>query len=295
MSGVMKTIALISTVFALPAASLLAQGQSDIDALRSRVDSAERRINLLERELSHLRGSTTAKTSPSHKAAAPAAGEYVVVKGDYLARIAKRNNVTVAALKQVNGLRSDNIRIGQKLRIPRSAQASASNAPRATVVKESAPASSASKHKVKRGETFYSIARQHNISTSALIAANPNVRPTSLRVGQTLSIQSYTAPASRRAVAKSQPKPKAKAASKDRPKPKASKSAVAGNTPKSSPPAKKSAEPAIRTITVHQQMTYGQFASKYGASTTQLNALNGLSLNKSTMLAKGSELYVPKY
>jgi len=45
---------------------------------------------------------------------------------------------------------------------------------------------------------------------------------------------------------------------------------------------------------VHKQITYGQLASKHGASTSQLNELNGLSLSKSTMLAIGSELYVPK-
>ena len=51
----------------------------------------------------------------------------------------------------------------------------------------------------------------------------------------------------------------------------------------------------IRTITVHQQMTYGAFATEHGASTTQLNSLNGLNLSKSTLLAKGSELYVPQF
>ena len=54
-------------------------------------------------------------------------------------------------------------------------------------------------------------------------------------------------------------------------------------------------EPAIRTITVNQQITYGQFATRHGASTTQLNELNGLSLSKNTTLAKGSELYVPTF
>ena len=58
---------------------------------------------------------------------------------------------------------------------------------------------------------------------------------------------------------------------------------------------KAGAQPTIRTITVDQQITYGQFASRHGASTTQLNELNGLSLSQNTTLAKGSELYVPKF
>lgn len=40
---------------------------------------------------------------------------YVVKKGDYLGRIASKHHVTVAQLKAWNGLRSDNIAIGQKL------------------------------------------------------------------------------------------------------------------------------------------------------------------------------------
>ena len=50
----------------------------------------------------------------------------------------------------------------------------------------------------------------------------------------------------------------------------------------------------VRTITVvEEQITYGQFATRHGASTTQLDELNGLSLSKNTTLTKGSELYVP--
>ena len=40
-------------------------------------------------------------------------------------------------------------------------------------------------------------------------------------------------------------------------------------------------------------MTYGEFASKHGTDVERLNALNGLDLTTATVLAKGSELYVP--
>jgi peptidoglycan endopeptidase LytE len=51
---------------------------------------------------------------------AGAAGEviYTVVKGDSLSRIASRHGTTVAAIKQHNGLKSDVVRLGQKLKIP---------------------------------------------------------------------------------------------------------------------------------------------------------------------------------
>ena len=40
-------------------------------------------------------------------------------------------------------------------------------------------------------------------------------------------------------------------------------------------------------------MTYGEFAAKHGTDAERLNALNGLDLTTATVLAKGSELYVP--
>lgn len=44
-------------------------------------------------------------------------GYHVVTRGESLGVIARRNGTTVAALKRMNGLRSDNIRIGQRLRV----------------------------------------------------------------------------------------------------------------------------------------------------------------------------------
>lgn len=281
-------------MIALPAASLLAQGQSEFDALRSRVSSAERRIDLLEREIRTLRSGKTSERSIAPKKAAPTAksGEYIVVKGDVLSRIASRHNTSVASLKKINSLRNDNISIGQKLNVPIAETTKAAPAHVDKVVASKAPVSSSTKHVVKSGETFYSIARDHKVSTQSLIAANPKVSPRSLNVGQQLKIDGNAKPLpTSRAVASTKSAPKAQAPSRSVAKAKSTPSKPASSTPVSA----KSPEPAIRTITVHDQMTYGQFASKYGASTTQLNALNGLSLNKSTMLAKGSELYVPKY
>ncbi len=44
---------------------------------------------------------------------------YIVKKGDFLGRIASRYHVSVAQLKRWNNLRSDNIRVGQRLYIHR--------------------------------------------------------------------------------------------------------------------------------------------------------------------------------
>lgn len=44
--------------------------------------------------------------------------EYVVQSGDNLSIIAQAFNTTVSKVKEMNGLKSDNLRIGQKLKVP---------------------------------------------------------------------------------------------------------------------------------------------------------------------------------
>jgi LysM repeat protein len=46
------------------------------------------------------------------------ASVYVVKSGDFLGRIATKHKTTVARLREVNGLSSDRIRVGQKLKLP---------------------------------------------------------------------------------------------------------------------------------------------------------------------------------
>jgi LysM repeat protein len=80
-------------------------------------------------------GSTINLPAPS--AAAPTAptaavsGEniYVVKSGDTLSRIATQQGTTVKAIKQLNGLTTDRITVGQKLKIPAKAPAPVAPAP----------------------------------------------------------------------------------------------------------------------------------------------------------------------
>lgn len=46
--------------------------------------------------------------------------QYVITRGDTLSSIAKRNNISVMRLREVNGLSSDQLRIGQVIQIPSS-------------------------------------------------------------------------------------------------------------------------------------------------------------------------------
>lgn len=307
MGSVMKTLALTTIVFTAPLTSLLAQGQSEIDFLRARADAHERKISQLEKEIYQLkamqRAQATAATShPKAIVEAPeiasASSEYTVRSGDTLSRIARDHKTTVTALMQANNMANYNIRVGQKLRIP-GVEKQAATQPAVAKKQPAAPSSpntKMSEYKVKAGDTYYSIARAHKVKVNDLTAWNPNVRPTNMRVGQSILISAPAKKTRSTAVARQASKPKST------PKPVAKSSKPKNTVAKKEPARKKqtvdqtpkSSGSSLRTITVHNQMTYGKFAAKYGANTDQLNALNGLSLSKNTMLAKGSELYVPR-
>lgn len=62
--------------------------------------------------------SRSSKSSSSKKSSSKA-GSYTIKGGDTLGAIARRNGTTVARLKAANGLKSDLIRAGKTLRIPR--------------------------------------------------------------------------------------------------------------------------------------------------------------------------------
>ena len=57
--------------------------------------------------------------SKSRKNKSSATTSYKVRKGENLSTIAHKNNTTVAKIKKANGLSSDNIREGQRLKIPK--------------------------------------------------------------------------------------------------------------------------------------------------------------------------------
>ena len=58
-------------------------------------------------------------------------------------------------------------------------------------------------------------------------------------------------------------------------------------------PSPSTAEPKIQPVMINGEMTYGEFASQHGTDIDRLNDLNGLDLTSATVLARGSELYVP--
>ena len=78
-------------------------------------------------------GSTSTASTTSTTAVEPGATDvYVVKSGDALEKIAKNHNTTVKAIKALNGMKTDRINVGQKLKIPASQPAADTTAPAGT-------------------------------------------------------------------------------------------------------------------------------------------------------------------
>jgi membrane-bound lytic murein transglycosylase D len=138
---------------------------------------------------------TPSKTTRSTPAASGNGGGTIVYKvksGDSLGKIAKKYHVTVKQLKQWNKLRSDVVRIGQRITIYTGGGAPAASAstakPAAQQAQETAPASGGStSYTVKKGDTLSSIAREYGVSVQAIMKEN-NLNGSNIQVGKTLRI-----------------------------------------------------------------------------------------------------------
>jgi LysM repeat protein len=120
---------------------------------------------------------------------APAAGgsEYVVVKGDSLAKIAKKNGVSTKALQAANpGVVPTKLKVGQKLTIPAGGKTSADAVAPASVAGGDTGGAS---YTVKSGDTLTKIAKKNGTTAKAIQAAN-GLTTTKIHVGQKLKIPS---------------------------------------------------------------------------------------------------------
>ena len=136
----------------------------------------------------------TAKDEPV--AVEAATRSYTVRKGDVLATIARKNNLSLDELKRINGLKSNTVKAGRKLALVSSPTKSASaperKAVKALAASEIKPkarkAETVTRYKVRRGDTLYSIAKQFKVETSDLMRWN-SVSAKTLTPGKTLTIQ----------------------------------------------------------------------------------------------------------
>lgn len=89
---------------------------------------------------------------------------YRVKSGDYLGKIAERYGVGVSQIKNWNGLRSNNLRVGQRLSIyPRKAVPSAASASKSTKPKPTTqlPKDPSKVHVVQSGDSLWTISKKY--------------------------------------------------------------------------------------------------------------------------------------
>jgi LysM repeat protein len=130
--------------------------------------------------------------------AAPAEPEYtvyIVQRGDYLAKISKKYNITINSIKRLNNMKDDTIRIGQKLKLPGKVEVGEQKVPEGAIKeapkaakKAYAPYTGATKeYVVKSGDTLGAIAYGNGINIRQLKELN-NLESDVLKVGQKLKI-----------------------------------------------------------------------------------------------------------
>ena len=102
---------------------------------------------------------------------------YTVVKGDSLYSIANKFNTTVNDIKNINNLISNNLSIGQVLKIP-------------NLEGSNQQEENYSNYTVKAGDSLYKIASLYQTSVNAIKELN-NLTSNNLSIGQVLKIPSY--------------------------------------------------------------------------------------------------------
>ncbi len=112
--------------------SRLEGGNGETQSLRQELEVLKATVAELRRELQSQRGEIvkdlsgrlakiqqTVAPPPPPKPAAGSYDEYTVQNGDTLYLIAKAFNTSIRKLKEINALKSDSLRVGQKLNVPK--------------------------------------------------------------------------------------------------------------------------------------------------------------------------------
>ncbi len=150
------------------------------------------------------------KPVPAPAPAEPETTVYIVQRGDFLAKISKKYNVTLASIRRLNPqIKNDVIKIGQKIKLPGKIDVGEQKAPAPVAAKASKPAAKEYKpyvgdtkeYVVKSGDTLGAIAYGNGITIRQLKELN-GLSSTGIRVGQKLKI-----PAEKVAAAAKKPAP----------------------------------------------------------------------------------------
>ena len=118
--------------------------------------------------------------------------EIKVRRGDTIGKIASRYGVSIADIKQWNNLSDDNISAGSTIKVNGAKEGTKANrtykAPKEKVVKKIASVNKAKVHKVRSGESLYTIAKEYNITVSRLKKLN-EISGNKIKVGEKLIVE----------------------------------------------------------------------------------------------------------
>lgn len=117
---------------------------------------------------------------------------YRVRSGDYLGKIAERYGVGVSQIKRWNGLRTNNLRIGQRLTIyprrPVTTASSTSSKKKSAVASKTAPAAGVKVHTVREGDSLWTISRKYPGITVENLREWNGIRGNNLQPGTKLKL-----------------------------------------------------------------------------------------------------------
>ena len=150
-------------------------------------DDVSLALSAVSDELRRLPKLPVATTVADASTADGARREHTVRAGESLSVIAARAGVSVRALRDLNRSISNQLRLGQVLRLPDSGKRVAS----ANSSAKAAP--SMATHVVTSGDNLWDIARHYHVSPEALAQANGITPRTVLKLGQKLRLPTVTA------------------------------------------------------------------------------------------------------
>lgn len=234
--------------------------------------------------------SSVAAAAPAAKASAPSAlsgKTHTIRAGETFASISRKHKTSVDALIAANPkVKPTALRPGQVIQLSAGSSAAAVEMASRPAAQPKAPAAAAPRTQMS---TAQAAPRSIGSSTPVLSTSAP-VRETALPAASAPVPQVSTpvsAPLPSNEILPAEAPKSTTAATAAAPE----ASAAASSTP--APTSPSNPEKKIRSVTIEGEMTYGEFAAKHGTDTSRLNDLNGLDLTNATVLAKGSELYVP--
>ena len=189
--------------------------------------------------------------------------QHEIVRGDTLGAIANRYRTSVAVLKDINRLASNQIRAGRHLMVPVSMETldapRLGNTMQAQLDRAAAGSAVKSIHRVSSGDSLWGIARRHGVSMEQLAAWNDLSANTVLQLGQRLTVYRRNAGPLRAA------------------------------PPKQAAEPVKASSPAIIHV-VEQGDTLSGIANRHGTTVRKLTEFN--RINQDAILRPGQKLHL---